>query len=321
VYSFEPVPDSLSFEQKQHILGAQGNIWTEYIPTLQHLQYMALPRMAALAEVIWSPKELHDWSSFRSRLPKLFKLYEKKDFNYARSAYQVNITPVFAQNASGMKVALSTELPADAIYYTIDGSEPGIRSLRYETPFDLASSIRVKAVALVKDSAVTKPNEQEVIFHKAAGKHISVRFPARRYLAGGVQGLVDGLRGSLNYNDGIWQGYQSVDFEANIDMGDSVDISVISTGFLENQRMHIFFPVSVEYFVSKDGTSFKGVSKTLEVVKHSTQESTIKDFTGSFENQRVRSIKVIAKNIGICPDWHADKGEEAWLFVDEIVVE
>jgi len=87
VYSFEPVPDSLTSEQMKHILGAQGNVWTEYIPTLQHIQYMALPRMAALAEVIWSPKELRSWSDFKNRLPRMFELYDKKKYYYAKSAY------------------------------------------------------------------------------------------------------------------------------------------------------------------------------------------------------------------------------------------
>ena len=87
VYSFEPVPDSLTTEQKKHILGAQGNVWTEYIPTLQHIQYMALPRMAALAEVIWSPKELRSWSDFMNRLPGMLELYDKKKYYYAKSAY------------------------------------------------------------------------------------------------------------------------------------------------------------------------------------------------------------------------------------------
>jgi hexosaminidase len=87
VYSFEPVPDSLTSEQMKHILGAQGNVWTEYIPTLQHIQYMALPRMAALAEVIWSPKELRSWSDFMNRLPGMLELYDKKKYYYAKSAY------------------------------------------------------------------------------------------------------------------------------------------------------------------------------------------------------------------------------------------
>ena len=67
VYSFEPVPPELSAEEARFILGAQGNVWTEYIKTWSHVEYMVLPRMLALAEVVWTPAELKDWSSFRQR--------------------------------------------------------------------------------------------------------------------------------------------------------------------------------------------------------------------------------------------------------------
>ncbi len=75
VYSFEPVPDVLSATEAQHILGAQGNVWTEYIATPAHLEYMVFPRALALAEVVWSPRDARDWESFRVRLaPRLTEL-------------------------------------------------------------------------------------------------------------------------------------------------------------------------------------------------------------------------------------------------------
>jgi hexosaminidase len=69
VYAFEPVPLELTPEQARHVLGAQGNVWTEYIATPDHLEYMLLPRMLALSEVLWSPKEARSWRGFVARLP------------------------------------------------------------------------------------------------------------------------------------------------------------------------------------------------------------------------------------------------------------
>jgi hexosaminidase len=72
VYAFEPVPDVLTREQAAHVLGAQGNVWTEYIPTPARVEYMLLPRMLALSEVLWSPKEARSWPRLVARLPAQF---------------------------------------------------------------------------------------------------------------------------------------------------------------------------------------------------------------------------------------------------------
>ncbi len=69
VYAFEPLPDVLTDTEAQHIVGAQGNVWTEYIPTAEHLEYMAYPRALALAEVAWSSRATRDWETFVERLP------------------------------------------------------------------------------------------------------------------------------------------------------------------------------------------------------------------------------------------------------------
>ena len=88
VYGFEPVPGDLDADKQKHILGAQGNVWTEYIPTPKHAEYMALPRMCGLAEVVWSPKNLRDWKDFQARLDTHFRLLDLLDVNYRRQAQQ-----------------------------------------------------------------------------------------------------------------------------------------------------------------------------------------------------------------------------------------
>ncbi len=84
VYSYEPTPSEITAEQTRHILGAQGNVWTEYIPTEKDVEYMAVPRMCALAEVVWSPKELRDWADFKKRLKPHCERLDKIGVNYYR---------------------------------------------------------------------------------------------------------------------------------------------------------------------------------------------------------------------------------------------
>lgn len=83
VYSLDPTA-SLTEEQARHILGAQANVWTEYIATTEHVEYMILPRMAALAEVQWTKSEKKDYADFTQRLPRLMKFYQRDSLNYAK---------------------------------------------------------------------------------------------------------------------------------------------------------------------------------------------------------------------------------------------
>ena len=87
VYSYEPIPEELEGhpEQVARILGAQGNLWTERIPTLETLDYMALPRMSALAEVVWSARESRDWTSFSQRLQNHYQRLNHLGFHYRSS--------------------------------------------------------------------------------------------------------------------------------------------------------------------------------------------------------------------------------------------
>lgn len=89
VYSFDPVPDELSAEEARHILGAQANVWTEYMKTSDYVEYMVAPRILALAEVVWSPREIRNWEGFVARLPRQYVLLEEMGINYRRPAETV----------------------------------------------------------------------------------------------------------------------------------------------------------------------------------------------------------------------------------------
>ena len=84
VYSLEPAPDTLSVAAKQHILGAQANLWAEYLLTEGLVEYQALPRMSALAEVQWTKPELKDFEAFKQRLTKLTTFFERYNYKYAK---------------------------------------------------------------------------------------------------------------------------------------------------------------------------------------------------------------------------------------------
>jgi hexosaminidase len=92
IYSYEPVPDTLTVDEAKYIMGAQGNVWTEYMKTSDHVEYMVYPRAAALAEVVWSPKAERSYEEFLNRLRILAKRYDFYGLNYSKVAFTQNLT-------------------------------------------------------------------------------------------------------------------------------------------------------------------------------------------------------------------------------------
>jgi hexosaminidase len=85
VYAYEPIPKELSAANAQYVLGAQANVWTEYMKYPSKIEYMVLPRMSALAEVLWTPKEKKSWADFQRRLPEQLRRYDLWKVNYSRA--------------------------------------------------------------------------------------------------------------------------------------------------------------------------------------------------------------------------------------------
>jgi hexosaminidase len=92
VYSYEPVPKELTETEAKHVLGAQANLWTEYIKNTKKVEYMIFPRVSALSEVLWSPKDARDWSKFEPRLLVQFKRYDLWGSNYSKAYFDPKST-------------------------------------------------------------------------------------------------------------------------------------------------------------------------------------------------------------------------------------
>jgi len=120
VYEFEPVPDGVDPE---FILGGQGNLWTESVPTFRHAEYMLWPRSFALAEVLWSPAESRDWQNFVQRTETHLTRLEKLDINYSLSFHDAIVTP-FKDQKGNLLIELDSELDGVEIYYTFDNTYP-----------------------------------------------------------------------------------------------------------------------------------------------------------------------------------------------------
>ena len=131
-YSFEPVPDGVD---AKYILGGQGNLWTEQVPTLRYAFYMTYPRAWALSEVYWSPKESKNWDNFIQRVEKQFDRSGVAETNYSKAIYD----PIISMSRRNGKLLLTmeSEAPNINIYYTIDDAMPDKYTTRYAEPVEL----------------------------------------------------------------------------------------------------------------------------------------------------------------------------------------
>ncbi len=159
VYSYEPVPKVLDAKAAKHILGAQGNVWTEYIPSFKKVQYMVLPRMAALAEVVWTPAKEKNWADFQRRINQHFLIYKALGYNFSTGSYKVDIV-VKDSTKSNFRIALQSEIYHPKIYYTLDGSRPSLKSQKYYKPFVVPTGTQVKAAVFLNGKLMEVPSSR-----------------------------------------------------------------------------------------------------------------------------------------------------------------
>jgi hexosaminidase len=321
VYSYEPVPEELNSEEKKHILGAQANLWTEYIPTVKQAQYMALPRMIALSEVNWTPAAERDFDGFRARLTSHLKKLDYMKVAYSPGSFKVDISTILNDKGDKVLVVLSSEQPGIPIYYTLNGKDPSTKSTLYTEPFEITGSKVIKAALFVDGKVKEKISEQSFLFHKGVGKKIEYKTQwSERYPAGGKTALINGLRGSKDHHDGLWQGFLGNDMDVIIDLGKELPVMSVMTTVLQNQKSWIFLPKYVEYSLSSDGKKWHSINQVLNTVSPKEEQVFIQPFVQAFPSTPARYIRVTAKNYGVCPAWHEGAGQPSWIFIDEIVI-
>ena len=322
VYSFNPIPNELSDPEKKHILGGQGNLWTEYVQTPKRAQYRVLPRMSALSEVLWSGPGSNTYDDFYHRLNSLEDRFDVLGWNYAPGSYIVSINVDPSSNNQEHRITLSSEKPGETIRFTLDGSEPTNESKLYGSPIVINGRTMIKAALFINNEQKGKTSEKIVHFSKAIGKRVKYNTIYKaRYSGSGPLTLVDGLTGSIAHNDNYWQGWQKENMDVTIDLLNIEKISKVSIGFLESHGSWIFLPTLAIVSFSNDGESFnQKVKIKIDDGIRSGSANRI-ELESQDLNLSARFIRVEAVNRGVCPDWHPGAGGKTWIFSDEIVIE
>jgi hexosaminidase len=313
VYGYEPIPAALSSDEGKYVLGAQANLWTEYIGNESKLQYMVFPRIAALAEVLWSPKDKRNWADFEKRLPAVFeKLYEQ-NINYSTAYYNLQINILPTQNSDGVLASIESNVKGSAIKYTM---APGQDADNYTSPILIKNGIvNMSAFSLVNGKKAATVY-QSINVNDATGKKITLtNQPSKSYPGDGAFTLVDGVQnksGLQRTSELI--GFNGQDMDAVIDLGKTVSVHEINLLAFQQPESWIYAPASVSFYSSGDSVNFK----LLETVTNTSKNKNLVYSTKLTEPARF--IKVVAKNAGLIPEGNAGAGNPAWLFADEIEV-
>ena len=218
-----------------------------------------------------------------------------------------------------LTITMSHPIDGVAIHYTLDGSDPDENSPVYTQPILLKQATKIRAAAL-QDGRWSKAVDAE--FHLIDAKRaVRLEHPfSDQYQAGGNKALIDHLRGGDNFRTGTWQGYHGVDLVATIDLGSRQRINRLAGSFLQDQKSWIFMPKEVSFFVSDDGKQFRKVGTVVNNIADNEEDAVLQEMEVR-PRCEARYVKMAAKNLGTCPQWHPGAGEPAWIFCDEFVIE
>ena len=319
VYSLDPTFD-LNEEQKKHIIGAQANLWTEYIATTEHVEYMVLPRMAALAEVQWTQPEKKDFKDFTTRLASLMKFYQRDGFNYAKHVFdlKVDFTPDVAKKAVVVTLSTIDDAP---IYYTLDGTEPTTASLKYTEPVAITETADFQAV-VIRPEGKSKVVNKKISFNKATYCPIELTFqPSEKYKFGGAITLVDGMKGNDSYATGAWLGFVGGDVEAIIDLGQETEIKRVATNAIVDMSAWIMGSTGLVVSISDDNKEFREVAAKDIPAETNIDKKGVENYEITFDPVKARYVKVVIKRSPALPKGHAGEGKAAYMFIDEVEVD
>ncbi len=311
VYSFDPIPTELTLGEAKHILGGQGNVWTEYMATPEKVEYMSYPRAIALAEVLWTPTERRSWPEFAKRLSQHLDRLDGMHVNYAN---HLNLPSVDIHSASdGLSLTWKSNLPGQIIYFTKDTS--------------------VAKWNVAKNLDKTKVSERSTIYYK--GDHTAIRridynpseikdatitsvpspdeqYPGRN----GALTLGDGLVGNMYFNGQDWCAWNGKSFDLNIDFPAEINLDSIKIGVLSSPEAWIYFPQSIDVTSSSDHQHYTSLMTWNSKALNSGRQEIVMKKPGS----KVRYLRIHVIPVLHIPGGSPGAGNAAWAFLDEIAI-
>ena len=219
------------------------------------------------------------------------------------------------------QVKISSAQKNVSLYYSVDATEPTAGSKKYTQPILVDRSLVLKAIAIDAkgNKSFVTTAEYKKMTHNWSVKTLTPY--EQQYNAGGPDGLIDEIRGTVDWHKGNWQGYQKADMNVVIDLKTVKKISKVTAGFLQDTRAWIVLPKQVIVEISIDGKNYKEAYKGENFLPIENLDAQIKNIEATFVSIPARYVRIKAIQYGKLPAWHEGAGGDTHIFVDEIGVE
>ncbi len=316
VYAYNPLPKEIPASNAQFVLGAQANVWTEYMKNEEKIVYMIFPRIAALSELLWTPQDKKNWTAFEKNIGPLIQRYTQWGLKPSMAYYEIASKLSPSLDKDGIELSLSSKSPEGKLEWVSPNKGT------YERPVKIQSSAFYQARFIDKNREARSTYAQKFEVNKATGKDIVLKSnPSKSYPGDGSFTLVNGIRSQPGNNVHFrnYLGFDGGDLDATIDLGKSTTVKTVKIYFLHQPSSWIHKPSEIQIFASSNGTDFKLIGSSEKLI-FDEKESNL----GSIQliiNSKSRFIKVIVKNNGPIKAGYPGEGNKAWLFVDEIQID
>lgn len=322
VYEFNPIPPQLEPALHKYILGAEVNMWTERVPDEENLDSKVFPRMIALAEMLWSGPDTTRYDDFYSRLQHHYSILEYFKIKFGTETIPFKIETLCEDQ--NIYIELKKIMPDLELKYRwiCDGCDTNL--VNYNDRIVLGRSGELKVYAYKNGKPYGTVVKQRIAEHLALFSPPTYANDYDEwYPSSGTFALTDGKLGSYNFRDGNWQGFWGKDLDIILDMGSEKLISKITLNFLEYENAWIMKPRKIVVSYSNDNNTCYNVKNPviIPVNAASIEGITVNPYIVNFDEFKARYIRVQVENYGKLPSSHEAAGQDAWLFIDEIIVE
>lgn len=319
VYAYDPIPRELAPEEQAYIIGTQSNIWGEYIQTPHYLEYMAFPRMLAMAEVQWTKPEKKDFSFFTHRLIKGFHVLDYCKINACRNFFEVNFWGAWNQTNTTYEVTLKTFYPEADIYYSLNDSIVTTRSNLYKNPVCLSEDATIYAAVYKEGKPLGKITCKSFAVNKATGCGYKCLPDASWERINYGFGLTDGIRG-ISKDLRCWTGFDTDTVRIDIDLRKLRLIKKVTFSSLFRSWDSIWPAREMNVCVSTDGWTFTKVGIQKLTYDLSVIEGTRFPSTLSFPAVQAAYVRLQLLGGGLCPKGYYNEGKQSKLALDEIEI-
>jgi hexosaminidase len=295
-----------------YILGAQANMWTEYMDNEKKVEYMLFPRIGALSEVLWTKLDNKNYVKFEEKISNIFARYDLWKINYSRAYFDVE-SQVINNDSGKIFWNVMSKNKLGKIYCTT----PNQNEKQINGAIEIAQSGTYKAILKdEKNNPLSNEISQTFFINKATGKPISLSVPPNKSYAGnGAQSLVDGVQNKMGMpKSAQFLGFWGDDVDIIIDLQEQTTVDSILLHSFEQKASWIYRPKEVTFLFSNDGINYTQHAEKPQISGNSNLIYCQK------LSSKSRFIKISIKNIGLIPEKNPGAGNNAWIFLDEIEV-